>query len=290
MTPNMLRFSIFSAVILFFVSSSIFIVEQTTQAIVLQFGEYKTVHTEPGLKFKVPFIQDVQYFEKRVIDYDSVNLIDIKTVDKKRLMVDAYVRYRITDVLAFYKGVQPANEIGTKIRLDAMIPSSIKNVLGKIPLRDLLSPKRVEIMKKIQVSIAQLAKPIGIEIVDVRIVRTELPEENRPAVFERFNQTLIRSAKGNRADGEEKARGVRAGADRECIVLIAEAQKKAQGLRGKGDATAMEITNKAFQVDPDFYAFYRSLESYKEVMKDQTQMYLSMDHPFFKYLTLKEKS
>lgn len=288
MTPRALFLSIFSVFGMIILSSSFFIVDQISQAIVLQFGEYHAIHTNPGLKFKVPLIQDVLIFEKRIIDYDSP-LIDVKTVDKKRLMVDAYVRYRIKDALTFYRTVQPANENGARVRLDSMIPSSIQNVLGKIPLRDLLSPERVSIMKKIQKEIEHLSQGLGIEIIDVRIVRTELPEENRNAVFERFNQSLIRSAKGNRADGEEKARGIKASADRECVILVAEAQQKAQAIRGKGDATAMEITNKAFQVDPEFYSFYRSLESYKQTLTDSTTLYLSSDHPFLKYLTPQKK-
>lgn len=284
MNPRTIFLGLITFVGYYLVSSSAFIVDQISQAIVLQFGEYKVAYTDPGLKFKMPFIEEVKFFEKRIIDYDSP-LIDVKTVDKKRVMVDAYVRYKITDPLMFYKTVQPANGDGVKTRLNAVIPSSIQNVLGTIPLRDLLSPERVVIMKRIQGEIEALTKGLGITIVDVRIVRTELPIENRPAVFERFNQTLIRSAKGNRADGEEKARGIRASADRECVILLAEAQQKAQGIRGKGDAQAMDITNKAFGVDPDFYGFYRSIESYKEAITADTSLYLSADHPFFKYLT-----
>lgn len=284
MSPNTVFLSLISAVVFLVISSSFFIVDQISQAVVLQFGEFHALHTEPGLKFKVPLIQDVNFYEKRIIDYDSP-LIDVKTVDKKRLMVDAYVRYKIKDALSFYRSVQPANEYGARTRLDAMIPSSIQNVLGKVPLRDLLSPERVSIMKKIQAEIEKLSRSLGVEIVDVRIVRTELPDENRPAVFERFNQSLIRSAKGNRADGEEKARGIKANADRQCVILVAEAQQKAQSIRGKGDAVAMEIANKAFGVDPEFYAFYRSMEAYKDTLKEGTSFYLSTDHPFFKYLT-----
>lgn len=287
MKPRSVFLVIATFVVFYLLTSSIFIVDQVSQAIVLQFGEYIKSHTEPGLKFKIPFIQEVKFYEKRIISYDS-NIIAVKTADRKRLMVDAYARYYITDPLQFYKTVQPSDETGVRLRLDSMIPSSIQNVLGKIQLRDLLSPKRAIIMKQIQTEIENLSKSLGIKIVDVRIVRTELPMENRPAVFERFNQTLIRSAKGNRADGEEKARGIRAEADRECVILLAEAQKKSQGIRGKGDATAIELTTKAFQVDLEFYSFYRSLEAYKDTIKGNTHMYLSSDHPFFKYLTPKK--
>ncbi len=284
MNSKPLFFGVCAAVIIFVLASSIFIVNQQNQAIVLQFGQYKAFHNEPGLKFKVPFIQDVTYYEKRIIDYDS-DAILVTTVDQKRLHVDAYVRYRIVDALAFFRSVQPANEFGARNRFDAVIASSIRNVLGKVPLRNLLSAERVNIMKQIQDEVITLSKPLGLEIVDVRIVRTELPVENRPAVFQRMNSILDRTAKQNRAEGDEKARGIRASAERERAVLLAEAKQKAQGIRGEGDAKAMKITNTAFSVDPEFYNFYRSLETYRETMKGDTMLYMSADHPYFSYFS-----
>ena len=269
----------FLSLSLLLLSSSVFILDQITQAIVLQFGEFRTAHVTPGLKFKLPFIQDVQFFEKRVVDYDSLP-IDVKTVDKKRLIVDAYVRYKVSDVLKFYRSVQPANEYGARTRLDSIVPSSIQNVLGKIPLRNLLSPERVGIMARIRDEIAKLTQFLGLEIVDVRIVRTELPVENQPAVFERFNQMLIRSAKGNRADGEKKSRFIKAQTDKEQVTILAEAQKKAQGIRGRGDAKAMQIANAALSKSPKLYSLLRSFESYKQTFDADTNIYLNEDHPY----------
>ena len=274
---------------LFVLGSSIFVVDQVNQAVVLQFGEAKAFHNEPGLKFKLPFIQEVMFYEKRIIDYDS-DPISVMTVDQKRLNVDAYVRYRIIDALSFFRSVSPANEIGARMRLDAVVSSSIKNVLGKVELRKLLSAERVSIMKQIRDEVTVLSKSLGLEIVDVRIIRTELPTENRRAVFDRMNSILIRTAKQNRAEGDEKARGIRANAERERAVLLAEAQQKAQGVRGKGDATAMEITNKAFGVDIEFYNFYRSLESYRHTMQSETSMVLSADHPYLHHFAHSSKT
>ncbi|MDP3371710.1 MAG: protease modulator HflC [Candidatus Paracaedibacteraceae bacterium] len=290
MSPRSLLLMLSAAAGVFVFNSSVFIVDQVHQAVVLQFGEAKEpVHNTPGLKFKLPFIQEVTYYEKRIIDYDS-DPISVMTVDQKRLNVDAYVRYRIIDALAFFRSVSPSNEKGARMRLDAIVSSSIKNVLGKVELGKLLSSERVSIMKQIKEEVTILSKSLGLEIVDVRIIRTELPTENRPAVFDRMNSILIRTAKQNRAEGDEKARGIRANAERERAVLLAEAQQKAQGIRGKGDASAMEITNKAFGVDIEFYNFYRSLESYRQTMQSETSMVLSSEHPYLAHLSHAAKS
>ena len=278
-----------TAILVFVLNSSIFIVSQINQAIVLQFGEAKDQYTEPGLKLKIPFIQDVAFYEKRIIDFDSDPFL-VTTVDRKRMTIDVFVRYRIIDALKFFRSVSPANELGARMRLDPIVQSSIRNVIGKVELSKLLSPERVSIMKKIQDEVEFSSTSLGLKIVDVRIVRTELPTENRASVFDRMNADLIRIAKQNRAKGDEKARGIRANAERERAVLLAEAQQKAQGVRGKGDATAMEITNKAFGVDIEFYNFYRSLESYKHTMQSETSMVLSADHPYLQHFANSSKT
>ncbi len=270
-------------VVLTVLYSGFFIVNEGNQAITLQFGELNKIHTDPGLKFKVPFIQDVWFFEKRVIEFDST-FIDVKTVDRKRLFVNAYVLYKIKDVANFYRTVRPANEYGTKARLETIVPSSIKNVLGRIPLRDLLSPKRHGAMTEIRSEIKRRSEPLGLEVIDVRIVRTELPEENRPAVYERFKQSLVQTAKGNRAEGEEKSRTIKASADRECVILLAQANKKSQEIKGRGDSLALKVANDAYKQDPEFYSFYRSLESYKKHMNNDVEMILSSEHPYLKYM------
>lgn len=278
-----------TAILVFVLNSSIFIVSQINQAIVLQFGEAKDQYTEPGLKLKIPFIQDVAFYEKRIIDFDSDPFL-VTTVDRKRMTIDVFVRYRIIDALKFFRSVSPANELGARMRLDPIVQSSIRNVIGKVELSKLLSPERVSIMKKIQDEVEFSSTSLGLKIVDVRIVRTELPTENRASVFDRMNADLIRIAKQNRAKGDEKARGIRANAERERAVLLAEAQQKAQGVRGKGDATAMEITNKAFGVDIEFYNFYRSLESYRHTMQSETSMVLSADHPYLQHFAHSSKT
>jgi membrane protease subunit HflC len=289
MSPRSIFMLLIAAGFVFIFSSSVFVVNQKNQAVVLQFGEFKAIHNEPGLKFKLPFIQEVTFYEKRIIDFDS-DPISVTTVDEKRLNVDAYVRYRIVDALAFFRSIKPADENGARMRLKTIVSSSIRNVLGKVELRKLLSAERVSIMKKIQDDVVNLTKSLGLEIVDVRIVRTELPPENRSAVFDRMNSILIRYAKENRAKGDEIARGVRANAERERAVLLAEAQQKAQGIRGKGDALAMEITNKAFGVDLEFYNFYRSLESYRQTMQAETSVVLSADHPYLQHFAHSSKA
>jgi membrane protease subunit HflC len=273
-----------AATLIFILNSSIFVVSQINQAIVLQFGEAKYQYTEPGLKLKIPFIQDVAFYEKRIIDFDSEQFL-VTTVDRKRIIVGVFVRYRIINALEFFRSVSPANELGARMRLDPIVQSSIRNVIGKFELSKLLSPERVVIMKKIQDEVEASSHSLGLKIVDVRIVRTELPIENRTSVFERMNADLIRIAKQNRAEGDEKSRGKRANAERERAVLLAEAQQQAQGIRGKGDATAMEITNKAFSVDPEFYSFYRSLESYRQIMQSETSMVLSAEHPYLQHFS-----
>ena len=289
MSPRSLLIIVCALAGTFVLSSSIFVVDQVNQAVVLQFGEAKNSYNEPGLKFKLPFIQEVTFYEKRIIDYDS-DPIEVMTVDQKRLNVDAYIRYRIVEPLTFFRSVSSSSEKGARTRLDAIVSSSIKNVLGKVELGRLLSSERVAIMKQIQEEVKVLSKSLGLEIIDVRIIRTELPAANRSAVFDRMNSMLIRTAKQNRAEGDEKARGIRANAERERAVLLAEAQQKAQGIRGKGDATAMEITNKAFSVDLEFYSFYRSLETYRQTMQAETSMILSADHPYLQHFAHSTKT
>ena len=189
------------------ISTSVFTVDQTSQAIVLQFGEWRKVHTTPGLKFKIPFIQEVTFYDKRVLDYD-LPPIQITTGDQKRLVVDTYTRYRISDPLLFFRTIKPASEMGAQMRLEALISSSVRNVLGKIPLRTMLSAERSGIMHQIEQEVRSMATPLGLEIIDVRIIRTELPIENRNAVFARMNAELGRFAMENRAKGAEAAQGI----------------------------------------------------------------------------------
>ena len=263
-------------------SGSIFTVDQTSQAIVLQFGEWRKVHTTPGLKFKIPLIQEVTYYDKRVLDYDLPS-IHITTGDQKRLVVDTYTRYRIRDPLLFFRTIKPASEIGAQMRLEALISSSVRNVLGKIPLRAMLSADRSGIMHQIEQEVRAMAEPLGIEIVDVRIIRTELPVENRNAVFARMNAELGRFAMENRAKGAEAALGIRAEADKEIVIVLAQAEQQAQVLRGEGEAEATKIAIEAFGSNKELYTFYRTMEIYREAFGTETNLLLSTDHELLSF-------
>ncbi|MBX3457511.1 MAG: protease modulator HflC [Candidatus Paracaedibacteraceae bacterium] len=272
------------AVIFLGLSSSVFMINQMQQAIVLQFGELRRVIQDPGLKFKVPFIQEVIIYDKRVLDFD-LPATDITLGDQKRVRVDTYTRYRISDPIQFFKSVKPANELGTARRLEALVGSTVRNVLGKVELRELLSENRSKIMHQINEEVKSLTKSLGLDIIDLRIVRTELPPENRPAVFNRMNADLQRYAKENRATGDEKAQEIKSTAEKERTTLLAEASKDALILRGEGDSKAIAIIADSMGKDPEFYGFYKSMETYETILKPETTLILSSDNELFKYFS-----
>lgn len=267
----------------------VFIVDQTQQAIILQFGELTKVHTDPGLKFKIPFVQEVLFFEKRVLDFDLPE-VRITTGDQKRLLVDTYTRYRIEDPVLFFQSIKPATEQGAALRLETIISSTVRNVLGKVLLPTMLSESRSKIMHQINEEVRRLVKSLGIEIIDVRIIRTELPQENRKAVFARMNSELERIAKENRAKGAEKAQQIKAIAERDRSILIADAQKKAQEIKGEGEAKALNIATEAFGKDQEFYSFYRSMQLYRDAIKAGTTLILNTDNDLFRYFGHSVKS
>ncbi|HLD95083.1 MAG TPA: protease modulator HflC, partial [Alphaproteobacteria bacterium] len=217
-----------------------FTVSQSQQAIVLRFGELTSVHKDPGLKLKLPFIEDVLWYEKRVLDFDPQPVV-VTTADQKRLEVTAYTRYRIEDPVLFFQSIKPSTELGAQMRLDTIVSSSVRNLMGRVPLRNLLSEERVKVMHEILEDIKGRCTALGLMIVDVRIVRTELPPANRDAVTARMNAELDRIAKENRAKGMEIAQGIKARAEKEKTILLAEAQKKSEILRGEADAAATKI-------------------------------------------------
>jgi len=280
--PIWLRF--LPIILLVFLSDALFVVNQTTQAIVLRFGEYRRIHTEPGLKIKLPFIEEILFYETRILDYDLPSIY-VTTQDQKRLVVNTYTRYKISDPLKFFQSVKPASEIGARGRLEAIISSSVRNVLGKVELRTMLRKERSDNMHQILEEVRTIAEPLGITTIDVRIIRTELPTENRNAVFARMNSELVRFAKENRAKGEEAAIGIRAKADKEKTIILAEANKQSEDIRGGGDSKAIEIAAESFGVDPDFYEFYRTLESYRGSVKNGSSFLLSTDNGYTKFLT-----
>jgi modulator of FtsH protease HflC len=288
MSTRVLGFFVGLFVLLFLLSNSLFIVSQTQQAIVLQFGELRRVIQDPGLTVKIPLIQEVILYEKQVLDFD-LPATDITLGDQKRIRVDTYTRYRIEDPVQFFKSVKPANELGTARRLEALVGSTVRNVLGKAELRELLSEKRGPIMHQINTEVKALTKELGLDIIDLRIVRTELPPENRPAVFNRMNADLQRYAKQNRANGDEKAQEIRSTAEKERTTLLAEATREAQTLKGEGDAKAISIIAETMGRDPEFYGFYKSMETYDAIIGDDTTLVLSSDSDLFKYFSQPER-
>ncbi|MSP50356.1 MAG: protease modulator HflC [Alphaproteobacteria bacterium] len=260
---------------------SLFTVPQQQQALVLQFGDPKRSIADPGLKVKLPFIQDVQYFEKRILDIDPPKQ-QVILIDQKRLDVDAYGRYRIVDPLRFYQTVN--NEAGARARLGAIINSAMRRVLGNESLTNLLSVRRSAITQAIFQDVSQAALPLGIEMIDVRIKRADYPDVTSQAIYARMKSERDREAREFRGEGSEVAQQIRADADRQRVVTVATAAREAQMLRGQGDAQAIQIYADAFGQDPQFFAFYRSMEAYKNALGDgSTTLVLSPDTEFFRF-------
>ena len=268
------------AVLLVVASQSLYIVQQPEQVIVLQFGDPVRLEQEPGLKVKIPFIQNVVYYDKRLLNLEPPAQ-EVVLKDKKRLDVDTFSRYRITEPLTFYKTVR--NEYQAQNRLQEIVNSSARNVLATFTLKELLSDKRTEIMKNISAAVKKDAAQIGVEVADVRIRRADLPIQLSQAINERMKTERIREAKGYRADGEKRAQEIRATADKQATITVANAEKEAQKLKGEGDKIATEIWNKATGIDPDFYAFYRSLEAYRNSFDGETSLVLAPEGEFFNY-------
>jgi membrane protease subunit HflC len=260
---------------------TMFTVPQTEQAIVLQFGKPLRIVTQPGLHFKVPLFQNVEYFERRVLDLEPPRETIILS-DQKRLDVDAYLRYRITDPLRFKQSV--TNEVNARQRLSQVVNSRLRDVLGKVTLLSVLSEERESIMADIRKAVNEEAKNFGVEIVDFRIRRADLPEQAAQAIFARMRSEREREAREARAQGFEKAQEIRAAADRERTVLLAEAEKNSEILRGEGDRQAIKIYADSFGQDPQFFRFYRSMQAYRKALSgDDTTMVLSPDSEFFRY-------
>lgn len=262
-------------------SSALFTVHQVQQAIVLQFGKPVRVVQEPGLSWKIPFIQDVRYYERRILDLDPPEF-EVLLDDKKRIKVDAFARYRILDPLRFLQVV--GSEATARNRLSNLVNSSLRRVIAKTSLTDLLSPKRGQLMEQIQVEVAENAKALGINIVDIRIGRTDLPAETSQAVFNRMRTEREREARELRAQGKETAQKITAGADRDRTVILATAKRKSEQLRGEGEGQRNLILGEAYGQDPEFFQFYKSLSEYQEnLVGNDTTMVLSPDSDFFRF-------
>jgi modulator of FtsH protease HflC len=263
-------------------SSALFTVNQTEQALLLQFGELKSVVKDPGLHVKIPLVQNVVYLDNRVLDLDTPPE-ELIASDQKRLVVDALARYRIVDPLKFFQSV--GNELGMQNRLARVVGGTLRNVIGNYTLIDVVSDKRAVIMEAIKKQVNSEMSSFGIDVIDVRIRRADLPQANSEAIFARMRSERDREAKQARAEGAEAAQRIRARADRDRTVILAEAQKTSQITRGEGDAQSVKIYADAFGKDPQFFAFYRSMEAYKKALGsgDGTTMVLSPDSEFFRY-------
>lgn len=262
--------------------SSLYVVDQREQVLVLQFGKPVAVVSEAGLHTKTPFIQNVLRFDKRLLDLTASDK-EVIASDQKRLIINAFAKYKIVDPLKYYTTVR--NEYGMKSKLNTILDSSLRQVIGEIPLNTLLSEKRTEIMAQILGVVNDRVAEFGIKIADVRIMRTDLPEENSNAIYKRMQTEREREAKEIRAEGEEESQKIKAGADKEKVVLLANAKKKAEILKGEGDAISLRISAKAYNRNPEFYSFYRSMEIYKNSLGKDTKMVLSPNSELLKYMT-----
>ena len=260
---------------------SIFIVKEVNQAIVLQFGDPKRIILKPGLNFKLPFIQNVVFLDKRVLNLDTPPE-EVIASDQKRLIVDAFARFQIIDPLKFYISV--GNERVARSRLSTIINSRIRNVLGQQELQTLLSQDRTKQMALIQEGVNNEAENFGIKIVDVRIKRADLPQANSDAIYRRMQTEREREAKEFRAKGAEMAVTITSTADKEVTVILADAEKKSQIMKGEGDGKRNKIFADAFGQDPQFFAFYRAMQAYeKALIGGETSLILSPDSEFFKF-------
>lgn len=277
----MLAGAIIVGLIGFVAWNSVFVVEQWRQALVLQLGDPVRIVREPGLKLKRPFLQQVIFFDRRLLDFDA-DAQEVIMADQKRLVVDAFARYRIDDPLRFYQTV--GTEANMRNRLSAIVVASLRNVLGSVPFVQVLSARRAELMRQISDAVVVEAKSFGVEVIDVRIMRADLHPDNSPAIYARMQTERQREANQERAEGAEMSQRIRAEAERDRTVLLANANRDANILRGQGDADATKTFADAFNRDPSFYAFYRSLQAYQRALGDgNSTMVLSPDSDFFRY-------
>jgi membrane protease subunit HflC len=261
--------------------TTMFTVNEIQQGIILQFGDPKRVIQKAGLNFKIPFVQNVVLLDKRILNLDAPSE-EIIASDQKRLIVDAFARFKIKDPLKFYISV--GNERVARSRLSTIINSRIRGVLGNEELATLVSKERGRLMDKITQDVNAEASKLGIEIIDVRIKRADLPQANSEAVYRRMQTERLREAKEFRAEGAEIAQTVRSTADKKVTIILAEANKKSEILKGEGDGKRNKIFADAFGKDPNFFSFYRAMQSYeKSLIGGETSLILSPDSEFFRF-------
>lgn len=259
-----------------------YVLDETEQGVIVQLGKPVRVVQESGLHLKLPYpFQVVRKFERRLLEYDSPPE-EVITRDKKTLVIDSYVRWRITDPLVFLRTV--VSESGAIVRIDDVVYSELRTEIGKVDLFDLVSKVRGEVMTRVTTRSNEKTKEFGAEIVDVRIKRADLPKQNEEAVFQRMKTERERQAKQYRSEGEEEATKIRAEADKERALILAEAEKKAQMLRGEGEAGALRIYAEAYMKNPEFFAFLRTLELYEKSLKEGDTLILTPASDILRYL------
>ena len=280
---NKIIFPIIAIIIaIIFLTNMLFVVEQTEQAVIFQFGQPVKVVKEPGLNVKMPFIQNVLHFDGRLQEINTEDK-EVIAYDQKRLIINAFVKYKIVDPVLYYTTVRDENGFNNKF--STILDSSLRQVIGEVPLNSLLSEKRSDVMEKIQDVVAEKAKDFGVEVIDVRITRSDLPEANSVAIYKRMQTDREREAKEIRAEGDETAQKIRANADKEKTFLIADAKKKAEAIMGEGEAEANKIYAKAYSKDPAFFEFYRTMNAYKKSLNNNnTKIILSPNNEFLKGL------
>jgi len=274
---------IFLAIIVAY--SSVFVVDERQKALVLQFGQIRDIKENPGLSFKLPFIQQVVRYDDRILSLDTVPL-EVTPLDDRRLVVDAFARYRISDVVKFRQAVGTGGVSSAEVRLERILNAALREVLGSAQSNEILSAERVELMGRIRDAAILEAQNLGVEVVDVRIKRADLPSQNLAATFQRMNAERERMAADERARGNEAAQRVRALADREAVEIVSAAKRDAEKIRGEADAETTKIFAEAFGRDPEFYAFVRSLSAYENSLTEKNASFvISPTSEFFNYIT-----
>ena len=261
--------------------SAVFVVKEGMQVLVVQFGEPKRIVQTPGLYFKLPLVQSALFYDARVLDYDHPDE-EVIAKDKKRIVLDTYTRYRITDPLEFRKSVVTEGVLDN--RLSATVSSALRNVVGQAELADLLSVRRESIMQEIKGKVGEEMENFGIKVLDVRVRRSDLPKANSQAIFERMKSEREREAKEFRAEGTEAGQRIRSKADKDRAVILANARRDGEKVRGIGDAEAIDIYTKAFGQDPKFFSFYRSMTAYRNSLaNEETTLVISPNSDFFRF-------
>jgi modulator of FtsH protease HflC len=284
MKPNMTNFLVAAVVALILASMSVYIVDQRQSAIVFQFGEVVRIETSPGIKFKLPLVQNVRFFDSRILTLDSDDPERFITAEKKNVLVDSFIKWRIVDVKQYYVSVK-GDESLAQTRLMQTVNSTLREEFGKRTIHEVVSGQREELMRVVQGKADVDARKIGVEVLDVRLKRVDFPNTISDSIYSRMEAERKRVANELRATGNAESEKIRADADRQREVTLAQAYRDAQKIKGEGDAKAASLYAGAFSRNPEFYAFYRSLDVYKQGFKNKSDiMVLDAGSSFFKYL------